>query len=69
MNQTTNDKKITKGVLNRGFPHLVAVEDDIIDVVRVVFSDIGKAVENDQKVLIKNFGTFSRRERSKRSLI
>lgn len=63
---TTNEKKIAKNVIKDRYPHLVAVSDDIIDLVRVVFSEISSEVKSNNKVLVKNFGTFSLKERTPR---
>ena len=64
--KTTNEKKIIVDVVNRDAPHLVAVLDDVIDIVRVTFSEIGQEVHNGNKVLVKNFGTFALKERKRR---
>ena len=62
----TNEKKIVKDVVNERHPHLVAVLDDVIDIVRVTFSEIGNTVKDGGKVLVKNFGTFELKERTPR---
>lgn len=64
--KTTNEKKIVKDVVNKRHPHLVAVEEDIIDIVRVTFSEIGSTVKEGGKVLVKNFGTFELKQRKPR---
>lgn len=64
--KTTNEKKIVKDVVNKRHPHLVAVEDDIVDIVRVTFSEIGNTVKEGGKVLVKNFGTFELKQRKPR---
>jgi len=63
---TTNEKKIVSGVIKSKHPHLVAVEDDIIDVVRVTFAEIGREVKEGNKVLAKNLGTFELEQRNPR---
>lgn len=63
MNQTTNEKKIVQKVLKGKYEHLTAIEGDIVDVVRDTFQEIGSEVEQDNKVLVKNFGTFQQRKR------
>ena len=62
----TNEKQIVKGVVNERHPHLVAVLDDVIDIVRVTFSEIGNTVKDGGKVLVKNFGTFELKQRTPR---
>ena len=66
MVMTTNEKNIVKDVVNERHPHLVAVLDDVIDIVRVTFSEIGNTVKDGGKVLVKNFGTFELKQRTPR---
>ena len=63
---TTNEKKIVSGIIKSKHPHLVAVEDDIIDLVRVTFAEISNTVKEGGKVLVKNFGTFEMKQRERR---
>lgn len=63
---TTNEKKIVSGIIKSKHPHLVAVEDDVIAIVRVTFSEIGNTVKDGGKVLLKNFGTFELETRNPR---
>lgn len=64
--ETTNEKNITRAVVNNRFPHLSPFEDDIVGVVREVHSEIASEVEAGNKVLVKNFGTFQKKERTTR---
>lgn len=66
MNQTTNERKIVGRVVQERHPHLVAVMDDIVDAVRGTFAEIASEVQQGNKVLVKNFGSFSLQERVKR---
>jgi nucleoid DNA-binding protein len=66
MNQTTNEKQIVRAVIQSDAPHLAAVEEDIIGLVRNTFTEIGKEVQQGNKVLVKNFGSFQLKERNPR---
>ena len=59
-----NEKQITHEVVDRSYPHLSKPE--IVGVVRDVFSDIGRAVGEGEKVIVKNFGTFLEKKRKPR---
>ena len=59
-----NEKQITHDVVDRKYPHLSKPE--IVGVVREVFSDIGKTVGEGEKVIIKNFGSLSLKDRKPR---
>jgi len=59
-----NEKQITHEVVDKSYPHLSKPE--IVGVVRDVFSGIGRAVGEGEKVLVKNFGTFSEKKRTSR---
>jgi len=63
---TTNEKKIVVDVVKRDTPHLIAVLDDIIEIVRVTFGEVGEEVKKGNKVLLKNFGTFELETRNPR---
>jgi len=63
---TTNEKKLTRDVVKRDAPHLIAVLDDVIEVVRVVLNEVSNEVQKGNKVLLKNFGTFELEDRKPR---
>ena len=54
------------GVVKRDAPHLIAVMDDVIEVVRVTLIEIGSEVKKGNKVLAKNLGTFELEQRTPR---
>jgi nucleoid DNA-binding protein len=59
-----NEKQITHEVVDKIYPHLSKPE--IVSVVRDVFSGIGRAVGEGEKVLVKNFGSLSLKKRKPR---
>jgi len=61
-----NEKQIVKEIIMSEHPDMESVEDEITTIARKIFPSIAKEVMAGGSVLVKNFGTFELKKRTKR---